>query len=65
MTRYTEHGWIRNRESASILTTFTETPPGPLVVKENSIGMLALSPGSSCQLLTRNAAASVNLQSKG
>lgn len=42
MTRYTEHGWIRNRTSASVLPTFTKTPPGSLVVKENSIGVLAL-----------------------
>lgn len=65
MTRYTEHDWIRNRKSASILTTFIKTPPGSLVVKENSIRMPALSSGRSCQLLTPNPVASVNLPSKG
>lgn len=53
MTRYTEHGWIRNRKVASILMTFTKTATGLPVVKENSIGTLAcdLEAAVSCCLL--------------
>lgn len=70
MTRCVEHGWTRNRKSASMLTTFTKILPGVAVVKEeefkeSSVGMLALSPGNGCQLLTPNTGSSVNLQSEG
>lgn len=70
MTRCVEHGWTRNRKVASILTAFTKILPGPLAVKkeefkESSVGMLALTPGNSCQLLTPNTGSSVNLQSEG